>query len=179
MGTPGKFDSRTLHRKTLNRWTGRNLNLRPSSTTSTSTQYTVHRTHYTVHPQLYYEHFDTVHSTPYTLHSTYDHSSTVHPLRSDARRDASCAVSERHIHTCVYIYIYTCICIYTHTHTCMCIYIYIHIYIYIYIHIYVYILHLQGQGEDVAARLPLEAAALLVLRKKSGVCEKNHSSGKL
>ena len=24
MGSPGKFDSRTLNKKTLNRWTGRN-----------------------------------------------------------------------------------------------------------------------------------------------------------
>ena len=41
-GSPGKFDSRTLSRKTLNRWTGRNNKDRCSSANSGTNSSNIH-----------------------------------------------------------------------------------------------------------------------------------------
>ena len=115
--SPGKFDSRTLNRKTLNRWTGRNVS---------RMSYNARRRAAGFMPisAILRKAFTTKSCAEKCIKSWLAN----FPIRRCEKRGAR----EVALDICIYIYIiYIYIYIYTCIHVYICIYVYIYIYIYI------------------------------------------------
>ena len=116
-GSPRKFDSRTLNRKTLNRWTGRTSEGSRKEITSGS-QVVV---------------FPCIHTCIYIYIYTYICAYIYIYIYINNNNNNSCT-KNIYIYKCTYNYMYGCMYVWMY----VCVYTYIYIYIYMCIYIYIY-----------------------------------------